>query len=96
MLMLYAYSYRLSWVKMHGTVYKPGCIVISGCAEDTPEFSEVVEVISDERGVHYFVLQKLSPPDYFHHYHAYTVDKNTASAYSVCKQEEVIDHHPYH
>ena len=77
-------------------MYKPGCIVASGHAEDIPEFSEVVELISDEHGVHYFVLRRLPPPDYFHHYHAYTVDRNTTSAFFVCKQEELLDYHPYH
>ena len=57
---------RLSWVKIHGTMYKPGCIVASGHAEDIPEFSEVVELISDEHGVHYFVLRRLPPLSCLH------------------------------
>ena len=60
-------SGRLSWVKIHGTIYKPGCIVVSGYTDDSPEFSEVIEVIIDEDGVLYFVLQKLLPPEYYSH-----------------------------
>ena len=76
-------------------MYKPGCIVVSGYTDDSPEFSEIIEVILDEDGVLYFVLQKLLPPEYFSHYHAYTVDRGTLSITFVCKQEELLDHHPY-
>ena len=70
--------FRLTWVKIHGSKCKHGCLPISKVEDDVPQFSEIVDILLDENGVYFFVLNKLPPPHYCEHYHAFAVDHCTS------------------
>ena len=87
--------FRLTWVKIHGTKYTRGCIVVSKVEDDVPQFSQIVDILLDENGVYFFVLNKLPPPHYCEHYHAFAVDHCTSQNICLIKQHELADYHSY-
>ena len=90
--------YRYSSVKIHGTTYKPGCVVVRRMDDDDdPEFCRLEKIASDSSENFYFVLTVLPTPEYVPHYHAYSVRKvpSPSSQTVVCKQSELSHYLPY-
>ena len=86
---------RYSWIKVQGTHYRRGNVVIRQMEDDLPKICRLTDIVMDSAGSFYFVIQELFPPEYFSHYHAYTVNKTRCAQTSICKQEDLCDHHSY-
>jgi len=83
--------YRLNWVEVAGTTYKPFCAVVVGYNQDLPTFGQVDEIISIDSKI-YLVTQLLITEVFNAHYHAYEVTKTSHN--SICEIEDLRDYHP--
>ena len=81
---------------IYGTCYKPGSIVIKRMTGDSPEFWRLVDIVMDDVGGFFFVLQLLSQPEIFPHFHAYFVNKTLSKQMCICEQEDLCDYHSYY
>ena len=89
------YCYRYSWVKITGTEYRPGDILVWKFTDDTPTFCRLNKIYSDSCDNFYFDCIQLEIPHYDSHYHAYIVDTSSNVASVLCQQAELCDHHSY-
>ena len=91
------HMYRYSSGKIHGTMYKPGCVVVRRMDDDGPEFCRLEKIVSDSNESFYFVLTVLSTPEYVPHYHAYSVKRvpSSSSQTFICKQAALSHYLPY-
>ena len=89
------YCYRYSWVKITGTEYRPGDILVQKFTDDSPTFCRLNKVYSDSCGNFYFDCVQLETPHYDSHYHAYIVDTSSNVASVLCQQDELCDHQSY-
>lgn len=94
MLLTY-YNNRFAWIEVQGTRYKTGTVVIYAITDDMPEVCLVADVLADNVGTYFLVLKQLSAPEYYSHYHAYTVDKRSHTKTIICRQQDLCDHHSY-
>ena len=89
------HCYRYSWVKITGTEYRPGDILVWKFTDDSPTFCRLNKVYSDSCGNFYFDCVQLETPHYDSHYHAYIVDTSSNVASVLCQQDELCDHQSY-
>ena len=83
-------------MKIHGTTYKPGCIVVTAITHETPEFSQVIDILMDKNRRVYFALQRMVLPEFCKHYHAYVIKHSPETDVFIGKQSDFIDYHPYY
>jgi len=83
--------YRLNWVEVAGTTYKPFCAVVVGYNQDLPTFGQVDEIISVDNKI-YLVTQLLNTEVFNSQYHVYEVTKTSYN--SITEIEDLRDYHP--
>ena len=84
--------HRTTWVKVHGTRYSKGCIMIVGMEYGTPLFGEVNRVYIIDGRSFTFQYKKLLTSEYVQHLNAYRVVYANDMGY--VKQAELQDFHP--
>jgi len=83
--------YRLNWVEVTGTTYKPFCAVVVGYNQDLLTFGQVDEIISVDNKI-YLVTQLINTEAFNSYYHAYEVTKTSCN--SISEIEDLRDYHP--
>ena len=86
-------TYRVSYAEINGTVYKKKTCVLHFFDEEIPIFVVVSDILVTLSGDCLFVLIPYVGNSFFPHFNAYEVWPNH-SAYIVCRQRDLADHHP--
>ena len=87
----YIFAYRVNWMEIMGTTYKPTISVIIDYYQDLPIFGEIQDVVSVDKKF-YLATHLLKTTAYNPHFHAYEVKKT--SNWFVCEISSLRDYHP--
>jgi len=84
---------RTNWVRVCGTLYRVGVIVLVKMMSDMPQFGQVVDIVLHHSTKPLLVVDTLDTVRFNRHFYAYEVNEKTTRAFQVIKQEELADHH---
>ena len=84
--------YRLSWIEIDGTVYKPGSVVVL-TSSLMPQFGIITDILMLNIDDYYFSCELLCTVSFNEHFHAYEVTRSSLVNLVICKQSELIDYH---
>lgn len=83
--------YRLRWIEVLGTTYKPGGIVILS-VQLQPRFGLISDIIVFDVDNYSLVCEVLHTECFHRHYHAYEVSHDTSPSFVFVKQSDLADH----
>ena len=89
---LYFIAQRTTWVKVLGTKYSKGSIIITSLTYGNPVFGEVMRILISDQGIVMFCYQRLETINYVKHLNAYRVVNSGEAKYIA--QDKLIDYHP--
>ena len=90
--MIYFTFYRCSWVKILGTKYAVGNVIITGLNHGLPTFGKVEKIITMNGTIVIFKYKTLNVVEYQERSNAYRVD--LVNDIRLIKHEDIIDFHP--
>ena len=79
-------------VKANGQIYKHSCTLVIGCEREYPVFGELQTILVTTEII--FQVSMYETTDYNHHYHGYTVRKNSET--KLIPLQKLIDYVPLH
>ena len=89
--MLPMITYRLQWIEVLGTRYKPGGVVVLSAQEDY-SFGFIFDVIAFNVVDYYIVCEELNTECFNPHFHAYEVSHARDPSFVFVKQSGLADH----
>ena len=84
-------SFRVAWIKVLGTTYRSGAIVVLS-VDLVPTFGLISDIIIKEVNNYFIVCEILHTECFNTHYHAYEVSRDTLPKFSFVKQTHLADH----
>ncbi len=83
--------YRINWIEVAGTYYKPNMVVLYKMEQDIPIFGQISEILnSDDK--FWFALTVLETQLFNSHFHSYEVKKTNLKI--LCEATKIYDYHP--
>ena len=83
---------RTTWVKVMGTKYCKGSIIITGLSYGNPVLGEVIKIFVSDQGIVVLSYERLELIQYVKHLNAYRVVNSGEVDYIA--QDKLIDYHP--
>ena len=80
-------------MRIRGTLYRVGLVVLIKFSEDMPVFGRIVDIILHECTKPILVLEILETQCFNRHYFAYEVIEKNIRTFHLCTQSELTDHH---
>ena len=81
-------------MKVCGTTYKEGAVVLTKFINDMPIFGRIITIILHSSTEPLIVTNLLETVFFNKHFFAYQVKDNYTNSYYVCKQSKLADYHP--
>ena len=90
------FLYSVTWVNIHGTVYKPGTVVVlSNCI--LPEFGEILELLMYttymDKSQCLFMCKLYVTNSFNAHFHSFEVYEDTSCQTVFVSQSNLADYH---
>ena len=80
-------------MRIRGTLYNVGAVVLTKFNEDMPVFGRIVDIILQESMKPLLVVDVLETMCFNRHFYAYEVKEENIRAFYVCKQSDLADYH---
>jgi len=88
------FLYSCSWVRVNGTLYKEGFVVVRDVRRDLPLFGRIDKIICVDTQEIFFYLEALRSDGLDQHPNAYSVEPDFASGKVLVKQQHLVTHEP--
>ena len=86
------FLYSCSWVRVNGTLYKEGFVVVRDVRGDVPLFGRIDKIICVDTQECFFYLEALRSDGL--DLNAYSVEPDFASGKVLVKQQHLVTHEP--
>ena len=81
-------------MKVCGTTYRKGTVVLTNFIHDMPVFGQIITVILHESTQPLLITDLLQTLCFNKHFFAYEVKETTTRSYYACRQSDLADYHP--
>ena len=92
MIFLFHIGQRTTWMKVMGTKYSKGSIIITGLTYGNPVLGEVIRILISDQGIVVLCYERLDAVDYVKHLNAYRVV--SSGEVDFIAQDQLVDYHP--